>query len=394
MQTVGGETLEYLLISPQFTKYVRPVDESLPHDFPSADEVENVIDYVVDNYRIDERRIYLTGLSNGANMVMEYAASSLARARRVAAIMPVSLCSPTTSLRNLERGYVPANVAAAGLPVWFVQCNIDVPCGTTAPDSWYDGITAIPGHVPPRYTLLNNSNPNPLYQCSDSLLHDAWSRAYDPIFRASFNDGSGANDGINLNMYEWFSQQQNAILPVKLQNYLTRVVNGKVELKWETTDEKDNASFTIERAGVDQKFVIIGNVPGMINYSGLKRYLFVDESPLPDVNYYRLIQNDVDGVKTVFDIKKVVIAVNNQPGVSVSPNPFISDISAFVTLDRSQKVVVSITDMTGKVLKSVTRQYTSGSTEVKLNSRDLPSGMYLLKVSGENFNSLKKIIKR
>ncbi len=100
-QPFGGTSYEYIVISPQFTKYDRPEDESKPFDFPSADEVDDVIDYVVSNYRVDENRIYLTGLSNGANMVIEYAASSVERASRVAAIMPISLCS----LYNIFKKY-------------------------------------------------------------------------------------------------------------------------------------------------------------------------------------------------------------------------------------------------------------------------------------------------
>lgn len=229
---------EYVVISPQFTVYSRPLPE-LPtnHHFPSADEVEDVIDYVVANYRVDENRIYLTGYSNGANMIVEYAASSVARAKRVAAIMPISFCSTISSPRNTERNYIPENIGAAGLPTWFVHCNIDNPCALTTPQEWITAIKNTPGNVTPRFTVLNNANPNPLYQCSDTLTHDAWSRAYDPNFRTSFINGTGSDDGINMNMYEWFLQQTIA-LPVSLKIFTARLVKDNVELKWITTDEK------------------------------------------------------------------------------------------------------------------------------------------------------------
>jgi hypothetical protein len=167
-----------------------------------------------------------------------------------------------------------------------------------------------------------------------------------------------------------------------------------VELRWKTTDERNNAGFTIERAGRDQKFISIGNIPGMINYSGIKNYFFTDESPLADVNYYRLVQTDIDGQKNIFEIKKVMNLSGLTRGLVVSPNPFMSEISAFVKLDRTQKLVVTLTDMTGKLVKSVSGHYTAGTTEIKIQSNDVLSGVYLLKVSGENFSASKKVVRK
>jgi len=390
---VSGTTYEYIVISPQFSKYDRPANEALAHDFPSADEVEDVIDYVVANYNVDERRIFLTGLSNGANMIMEYAASSVARAQRVAAIMPVSLCSTVGSLRNTERGYVPANVAEAGLPVWFVQCSIDNPCGGTPPVDWFNGIKAEPNYTLPRFTMLGAAS-NGLYECSDTLLHDAWSRAYDPNFKASFVNGTGANDGINMNMYQWFATQQSAVLPVKLKSFTARLLNGKVELNWITTDEKNNAFFTIERSGADQQFQSIATIPGMNNHSGEKAYAYTDNTPLMELSYYRLVQTDIDGKKSYFDIRKIMNQPERSAAVVVAPNPFRSEISAFVKIDKAQRIMVTLTDMTGKTMKTINGVYAAGSTEIKLNALDLPNGIYFLKIAGENISSSSKVIKR
>ena len=77
-QVYNGVTYEYIVVAPQFNKYTRLVSGT-PDAFPSAKQVENVINYVVARYRVDPRRIYLTGYSNGANMIIEYVGSSLAQ---------------------------------------------------------------------------------------------------------------------------------------------------------------------------------------------------------------------------------------------------------------------------------------------------------------------------
>lgn len=404
-QTSGGETLEYLVISPQFNMYRR--EQKVTDSFPTAYHVEKVIDYVEQHYRIDKRRIYLTGFSNGANMITEYAASSVARAKRVAAIAPVSLCSIEGHPDNVGRGYNAEYIGQAKLKTWFVFCTVDncgvitdPPTDWDAPVAWVNKIKTVQGHVPPRFTILKRRTATgrgpTLYECSDTLTHDAWSRAYNPDFRLSSSTGdiSSSNDGINLNIYEWFATAQSAVLPVVMQSYTARLYNGSVEINWVTTDEKDNASFTIERAGADQKFVAIGTVPGAINNTGKKQYSFTDNEPLNDLSHYRLVQNDIDGQKTYFEIKKIMNKKGSKPVAMISPNPCGNELSAFLNLDRTQKVHLSLTDMTGKILRKTNGIYGEGSTEVKLPSSGLANGIYFLNIKGESFAITEKVMKK
>lgn len=405
-QTSGGETLEYIVISPQFNSYVRIDPNNAPDSFPTAYHVEKVLDYVEANYRVDKRRIYLTGFSNGANMITEYAASSVARAKRVAAIVPVALCSEEDHEDNVSRGYNAEYIGQAKLKTWFIYCEMDncgYPSATNASLAWVNKIKSVAGHEPPRFTILKLRPRNPqnirgpmLYECSDTLLHDAWSRAYNPDFKASFTNGysNGTNDGINLNFYQWIATAQSAVLPVVMQSYTARLYNGRVELNWVTADEKDNASFTIERAGADQKFVAIGTVPGAINNTGEKQYSFVDNEPLNDLSHYRLVQNDIDGQKTYFEIKKIMNKKGSKPVAMISPNPFGNELSAFLNLDRTQKVHLSLTDMTGKILRKTNGIYGEGSTEVKLPSSGLANGIYFLNIKGESFAITEKVMKK
>jgi acetyl esterase/lipase len=316
-QVYNGVTYDYIVFAPQFNKYIR-LKPGVPDQFPSYKQVENVINYVVARFRIDPRRIYLTGYSNGANMIIEYAGSSVARAQRVAAIMPVSLCSQLNHINNTSRGIYAKNIGLAKLKTWFVYCESDN-CGSgpilNVPNAWVDSIGKVPGAVKPRYTRLRNINPATLYNCSDSLLHDAWSRAFDPNFKVSNfytpSGAVGANDGINLNMYQWFIRQQN-----------TATTSASV------LDE--TAQTTI--------------IP--------------------------------------------------KTSISISPNPFVSQVSAYLSLDKTQRVQVTVTDLTGRIVHAMNGVYSQGYSEVKLSLDKVPGGVYMIKVSGENFTSTNKIVKR
>src|SRR5688500_4279959 len=313
----NGVTYDYIVVAPQFNKYIR-LKPGVPDQFPSAKQVENVINYVVARFRIDPRRIYLTGYSTGANMIIEYAASSVTRARRVAAIMPVALCSKLGHSNNTSRGIFAKNIGLAKLKTWFVYCEGDN-CGNSAyyniSNAWVDSIRKVSGAARPRYTRLRNLNPATIYNCSDSLLHDAWSRAFDPNFKASYyytaTGPVGANDGINLNMYQWFIRQLN-----------TAVTTSASEL---------------------------------------------DET-LPDLL--------------------------SKSSIVISPNPFSSYVSAHLSLNMSQKVLITVTDITGRMVKSKQGTYVQGNSEVKLDLANIPGGVYIIKVAGENFNAIQKIVKR
>lgn len=316
-QVYNSITYQYIVIAPQFNKYIR-LQPGVTDQFPTAKQVENVINYVVARFRIDPRRIYLTGYSNGANMILEYAASSVARAQRVAAIMPISLCSQLNHITNTSRGYYAKNIGLAKLKTWFVYCESDN-CGSgpilNVPNAWVDSIMKVPGAARPRYTRLRNINPATLYNCSDSLLHDAWSRAFDPNFKVSNyytpSGPVGANDGINLNMYQWFIRQLNTA-PV-------------------SASELDP---TIPSVEVERSSIII------------------------------------------------------------SPNPFVSEVTAHLSLEKMQRVQITLTDVTGRLIQSVKGVYGQGSSEIRLNLGTAPAGVYMIRVAGESFTSTHKIIKR
>jgi len=316
-QSWNGVTYEYIVIAPQFNKYIR-LQPGVPDQFPSAKQVENVINYIIGRYRIDQKRMYLTGLSNGANMIIEYAGSSVARASRVAAIMPVALCSQLGHINNSSKGIFAKNIGLAKLKTWFVYCEGDN-CGSgpmlNVPNAWVDSIMKVPGAARPRYTRLRNLNPATIYNCSDSLLHDAWSRAFDPNFRASYyytpSGAVGANDGINLNMYQWFIRQ----------------INTAVAPSASVLDET------------------VPDLPG-------------------------------------------------ESSIIITPNPFSSYVSAYLSLNKAQKVLITLSDITGRVVQSKQGSFQLGNSEVKLDLSGVPGGVYVLKVAGENFSLTEKIVKR
>lgn len=162
---VNGQDFSFIAIVPQFSGW------------PGSDQISNILDYIQANYRADESRLYLTGLSMGGGVTWDYASSSSAAANRLAAILPVcGASSPNTTKTQI--------MANAKLPVLATHNDLDptVPVGYT--HGYVDGMNSF------------GVNPSAIKVIWSSAIHNAWSRTYDPYEKLTGN----------LNAYEWLLQ--------------------------------------------------------------------------------------------------------------------------------------------------------------------------------------------
>ncbi|HEY6915489.1 MAG TPA: alpha/beta fold hydrolase, partial [Paludibacter sp.] len=94
--SVGGQSFSFIVIAPQFNQW------------PYASDVNAVVDYAVSHYRVDQSRIYVTGLSMGGGSVWDFAGNYPTKA---AAVVPV--CGAASSDPTRAQA-----IANAKLPVW------------------------------------------------------------------------------------------------------------------------------------------------------------------------------------------------------------------------------------------------------------------------------------
>jgi len=157
----GGQNHRFIVISPQFVQW------------PSANDINAVVNYAVQHYRVNANRIYVTGISMGGGLTWEYGSSY---ASRVAAMVPVCGASWPDPTRAQQ-------IAAGRVAVWATHNN-----GDGVVPVWYTN---------DYITHINNSGANPSAKKSiwNSTSHDAWSQTYDPNYREN-----------GMNIYEWMLQ--------------------------------------------------------------------------------------------------------------------------------------------------------------------------------------------
>lgn len=170
--TWNGKTETFLVLSPQLDRKYGGWQDFY---------VEEMINYAKNNLRIDENRIFLTGLSLGGGGTWHYAGSSLANAKKLAAI---GVCCGTC--QNLTW----SNMTNANLPVWAFHASDDGVVGAGCTTSSIKYITDLNPAVKPYMTIWPTGD------------HWIWGRVYDT--------GYGWQ---NPNLYEWFLGQ-NKSLPV------------------------------------------------------------------------------------------------------------------------------------------------------------------------------------
>lgn len=166
------------------------------------------------------------------------------------------------------------------------------------------------------------------------------------------------------------------ILPVSMMYFNTSVANNKVLLDWQTNNERNNKGFTVERSADGLAWKAIGFVAA--KGTAANNYSYTDEAPFTGNNYYRLVQEDVDGKKMNSEAKFVKIGSLQKP--SVFPNP-VKDVINIRSL--SSTATVAIVNAAGTTLGRYTRQNT-------ISVDHLSAGVYYLKVEdGGNVEMLK-----
>jgi dienelactone hydrolase len=352
--TMGGQTHSFIVLCPQFSN-----DNS---DQPTPEQVDALITYAVENYRVNENRIYLTGFSLGGGAIWEYAGRNSANANRVAAIVPIAgFLLPTP-----ERAGV---IAAAGLPVWATHNELD----PDAPVSWTND-----------YVNWINSN-NPITPAKKTIFqsntHGGYTRTYDPTFKEN-----------GTNIYEWMLQYQRSVvaLPVTLTDLKATAQNNAVLVSWSTSSESNNGFFTIERSLDGVSFTAIGKIPGV---NRPNQYQFTDSKPVSGDNYYRLSQTDQDGRVTYYQVLKLSFAPISGNELLLRPNPAVAQIEISFQHSETGPILFVISNAAGAVVKQWTGQKGTGLYREKISLSGLKTGSYFLQASGKTVRYTERFIK-
>ncbi len=164
-------------------------------------------------------------------------------------------------------------------------------------------------------------------------------------------------------------------LPVSWTSFTAAKNGSKVLLSWQTANEINAASFVIQHSANGTAFNTIGTLPASGNSSSLRNYSFTHSNPLPDVNFYRIEQVDMDGRKNYSEIRKLIFKGTGS-AIDVLVNPVTA---GKLQVQLNTAGTVRILNATGQQV----RKHWLNAGSQTINITGLAKGLYLLQMGEE-----------
>ncbi|GAB3176704.1 T9SS type A sorting domain-containing protein [Telluribacter humicola] len=205
-------------------------------------------------------------------------------------------------------------------------------------------------------------------------------------FSFRFQAGAGI-----IRLSDFLIRDVSGILPVDLISFRAQPTGNQVELAWETAWERNSKEFIVQRSTDLKEFDDIGRIAAAGEAQSRNQYTFIDNSPQPGANYYRLRQVDNDGT---YEYSKVVDAIVRPgvPMVLVSPNPATSQVIRLRTYGTDVSSL-RLTNLLGQEISF--RAHNPGGDVVELlPQQPLPMGLYLLSLEQNGHRQHTKVLVR
>jgi hypothetical protein len=177
-------------------------------------------------------------------------------------------------------------------------------------------------------------------------------------------------------------------LAIRLNSILATNVGPRNKVQWTSSTEDKGDMYELESSADGRTFAKIATVAANGKASTYTQW---DETPVQGVNYYRVKMLDAAGK---FSYSKVVMAtVKGVDGFNIEayPNPVSSTVSIKVNGVVTGKANVTITDITGKLVKEKIQVVDNNAS---IDVSNLASGAYMINYSDDSRNESIKITKQ
>jgi hypothetical protein len=174
-----------------------------------------------------------------------------------------------------------------------------------------------------------------------------------------------------------------SVTAVNLVNFTGKLnANNTTSLQWKIEDHANVDKFCIEKSTDGIAFKPLSTINASLSTTGT--YYYTDNNLVAENNYYRIKIIELSG-KTFYTN---IVSINTKPKVDITiyPNPVVNEL--VIKQDGvSYSKQVQLLSTTGVVLK----QINITSKQHSVNVKELPSGLYYLKISE---GKIIKIIKQ
>ncbi len=184
-----------------------------------------------------------------------------------------------------------------------------------------------------------------------------------------------------------------SLLPVELVHFAAHEKDEMVDIEWVTASEINSDYFDVQRTGSDIIFESIGIVTAAGQSSTFEYYNFEDYDPEDGINYYKLVEYDMDG--TVQESK--IIEVLSLEKTTLSFIKTNGNGNAMFQLSAMEKAAgkIHVTSLNGQRVKNASILINEGGNQFVMNTSIWLPGYYVMTIVADGLEpqSIKFLVK-
>lgn len=186
------------------------------------------------------------------------------------------------------------------------------------------------------------------------------------------------------------------VLSVENLELSGEINEGKAELIWTTSTERNNAGFEVEHSLDGINFDRIDKVTGAGQSDSPLDYQYTHIGISKGTHYYRIQQQDFDG-RIAYSNTIALTMDGNQIEVNVLPNPVLGEsftLQTYLPEGQFEQVQYELFNATGKQVKSWQTNLTEGIHAESINIETLTAGVYILHIRIGAEKITRKLVKQ
>ena len=185
-----------------------------------------------------------------------------------------------------------------------------------------------------------------------------------------------------------------SLLPVELTEFRAEPLNdNRVQLYWKTETELQNEGFEIQHSSNGADWQNIAFVDGQGTTLEEKSYSYIDNRPLPGMNYYRLKQMDFDGK---YEYSKVVSVdfsnIQDLTYLRLYPNPANNLLNLEIQSRQNIESTIHIYNSLGQIVKQQRKFLKEGINNFNMDLTSLNAGIYHIEMYVGNEKMIQKFV--
>lgn len=162
-------------------------------------------------------------------------------------------------------------------------------------------------------------------------------------------------------------------LPLYWLSFTAVRQNKTALLQWATAQEQNTRNFAMQHSRDGISWTSIGTLPAAGNSSSTRNYSYIHTTPATGINYYRILQTDMDDRNSYSDIKTLRFTTGDEP-FTIITNPVNNDV---LTVQVNTSTGLALYTADGKLVWQ--KQVNAGT--LNINVRRYAKGAYLLKAN-------------